>query len=430
MTVLFTDFYLSTIANIIVPFAESFYGLSIFSIMIIASIVASHYLLNKLFVIMKGNRTAFSKYKKIIRVIQLFLYALGIILLIGIILENKYYTINIISLVTISYSCSIVASLLVSLKLFKWYRENKNKFSLLFGLTIFFIFINNLISLPLFDLLLFEKPNEINHSTPVEFNFECTEDSIYCDVKQNLLNYQSYTLMTYILLFWISSIFLLHHHLKKLGKVKFIILVTLPIIIFYFQFIYQYNELYTLNDELKFDENIIYSIQVFILVLCYAGVGIFFGLGLRSVANLMKFSPSIENYLKMASYGIMLFILAANSTIVAIGIPPFGTPSMIFLPFASILIYVGIYYSVIAISNDVTVRKYIKNSTFGELKILGKFAESQMLDNMKDKVLRMSKQYSEQLHKQSNTDTTETEEDLKNYLEDAIKLFNTKNAKE
>ena len=132
----------------------------------------------------------------------------------------------------------------------------------------------------------------------------------------------------------------------------------------------------------------------------------------------------------MASYGIMLFILAANSTIVAIGIPPFGIPSMIFLPFASILIYVGIYYSVIAISNDVSVRKYIKNSTFDELKILGKFAESQMLDNMKDRVLRMSKQYSEQLHKQSNTDTTETEEDLKDYLEDAIKLFNTKKAKD
>ena len=61
---------------------------------------------------------------------------------------------------------------------------------------------------------------------------------------------------------------------------------------------------------------------------------------------------------------------------------------------------------------------------------MGKFAESQMLDNMKDKVLRMSKQYSEQLHKENNTDTTETEEDLKNYLEDAIKLFNNKNAKE
>ena len=281
MTILFIDFYLSTIANIIVPFAESFYGLSLFSIMIIASITASHYFLNKLFVIVKGNRTAFSKYKKVIRVIQLILYALGIMLLIDILLANKYYSINIISIVTISYSCSIVASLLVSLKLFSWYRENKNKFSLLFGLTIFFIFINNLISLPLFDSLLFEKPYEINHTTPVEFNFECTEASINCNVKQNLLNYQSYTLMIYILLFWISSILLLHHHIKKLGKVKFMILVTLPIIIFYFQFIYQYNELYNLNEELKFDENVIYSIQVFILVLCYAGVGIFFGLGLK-----------------------------------------------------------------------------------------------------------------------------------------------------
>ena len=243
MTVLFIDFYLSTIANIIVSFAESFYGLSIFLLMIIASIAASHYFLNKLFVMVKGNGTAFSKYKKIIRVIQLFLYALGIILLINILLENKYYTINIISIVTISYSCSIVVSLLVSAKLFSWYRENKNKFSFLFGLTFFFIFINNLVSLALFDLLLSEKPYEINHNTSVEFNFECTEASTYCDVKQDLLNYQSYTLMTYILLFWISSIFLLHHQIKKLGKVKFIILVTLPIIIFYFQFIYQYNEI-------------------------------------------------------------------------------------------------------------------------------------------------------------------------------------------
>ena len=92
MTVLFIDFYLSTIANIIVPFSESFYGLSIFLIMIIASIGASHYFLNKLFVIVKGNRTAFSKYKKVIRVIQLILYALGIMLLIDILLANKYYS--------------------------------------------------------------------------------------------------------------------------------------------------------------------------------------------------------------------------------------------------------------------------------------------------------------------------------------------------
>jgi len=166
--VLFTDFYLSTIINIIVPFAESVYGLSIFSILILASIVGSHYFLNKLFVMMKDNRTAFNKYKKIIRVIQLLLYALGIILLIGILLESKVYTVNIISIVTISYSCSIVASLLASLKLISWSRENKSKFSFLFGLSIFFIFINNLISLALFDLLLFEKPSVINYETPVE----------------------------------------------------------------------------------------------------------------------------------------------------------------------------------------------------------------------------------------------------------------------
>ncbi|MDQ2685812.1 MAG: hypothetical protein M3Y25_08225, partial [Thermoproteota archaeon] len=325
------------------------------------------------------------------------------------------------------YCCSIIGGLLVAFKLFIWSRESKNKFSFLFGLTISLIVINSIISLGLFDLLLSEKPSIITHRTPVEFNFECNTISLYCNIKQALITYQTYTLMAYVLLFWISNLFLLHHHIKRLGKLKFVVFITLPLILFYFQFFYQYEELYSLNDELKFDENIIYAIQIFLLVIFITFCGILYGLGLRSVSELLKFSSTVESYLKMASLGIIFFIICGNSTVAGIGIPPFGMPSIVFLPFAIVLLYVGIYYSLVSISNDISIRRFIKQSTFNELKIIGNLAQSQMMDNLKEKVMKMTKKYSDELHQQSNSETIESEEDLQSYLDEAIKIFKNNN---
>ena len=75
--------------------------------------------------------------------------------------------------------------------------------------------------------------------------------------------------------------------------------------------------------------------------------------------------------MKIASYGIILFFITAGATIVGTSIPPYGIASITFLPFSLVLFYVGIYYSIIAISNDISVRKYIKNSAYNELKIIG-----------------------------------------------------------
>jgi hypothetical protein len=212
--------------------------------------------------------------------------------------------------------------------------------------------------------------------------------------------------------------------MKKIGKIRFLTLTITPLILFFFAFIYNYDDLYSLNENLKFDENVIFALQIFIVNLSNTLCGILYGLGFKSVANLFKMSPNIEKYLRMAAYGIILFFISANATIVGAGMPPFGLPSIIFLPFALLLFYVGIYYSIIAISNDISIRKYIKNSAYDELKIMGNLAESQMIDNMKAKVLGMTKKYSKEIHEKSNSEALETDEDLKNYLDEAINIFN------
>lgn len=425
---LFIDFYISSITDVLNNFIKTTSGIALFLSLTILSMVASYFVINHILVILEKQRSIFPQYKRTFGLIQIFLYSLSVFLIVNIIVEHKFYSLNLGLIMLVSYGSSVVMSLFASLKLFSWFRDNKNRFSFLFGLSIFFIAINNLVSIILFALLLSEKPLEIDFLTPVIFNFECNEDTFYCLFKENIINIQSYTMMIYFAFFWISNYSLLHHHIKRIGRIRFFTLITLPIVLFFFVFIYHYDELYSLNENLQFDESVIFAFQIFLVILFITLCGILYGIGFRSVANLLKMSSHIEKYLKMASYGIILFFITANATIAGASMPPFGMPSIIFLPFALILFYVGIYHSIIAISNDISIRKYIKKSTYNELKIMGNLAESQMIDNMKEKVLGMTKKYSEEIHQKSNSETMETEEDLKNYLNDAINIFK-KNSK-
>jgi len=424
ISLLFVDLYVSSITDVATSFIQTTVGGALFVLLMILSLIGSLLVMSSIWKIIDKRNSIFSKYKVLFQVMQIVLYALSVFLMIEIILGNKYYTISLTSIVVVSYGSSILMSIFVSFKLFSWYKENKNKFSLLFGLAIFFLFVNNLVSILLFATLLSEKPFQIDITTPIVFNFECGDDSLFCIFKESVINIQSYTLMIYFSLFWICNYFLLHYQIKKIGKVRFFMLITLPLALFFFLFIYNYDELYSLTENMNFDESSAFMLQIFIGILSTALCGILYGIGFKSVANLLKVSPNVERYLIMASYGIILFFICVNATVIGSSFPPFGIPSIIFLPFASLLFYVGIYYSIIAISNDIRVRKYIKNSAYKELEIMGNLAQSQMMDNMKEKVLSMTKKYSKEIHQRSESESMETEEDLKSYLDEAINIFN------
>jgi hypothetical protein len=421
---LFIDLYVSSVTDVANSFVHSTAGGALFVSLMILSLFGSLVVMSRVWRMIDMKKSIFSQYKILFRVMQIILYSLSAILMIDIIFNHKYHTANLTSIMIVSYGSSIIMSLFVSFKLFSWYKENKNKFSFLFGLAIFFLFINNLVSIFLFATLLSEKPFEIDTTTAVVFNFECEDDTLYCMFKEGIVDIQSYTLMIYFSLFWICNYFLLHYQIKKIGKIRFFTLVTLPIVLFFFVFIYHYDELYSLTENMNFDESVVFMLQIFIVMFSIALCGILYGIGFKSVANLLKMSPHIERYLIMASYGIILFFICANATIVGASFPPFGIPSIIFLPFASLLFYVGIYYSSISISNDLRVRKYIKNSTYKELEIMGELAQSQMIDDMKVKVLAMTKKYSEEIHQKSESESMETDEDLRSYLDEAIRIFN------
>lgn len=420
---LFCDNFLSSSLDVMSDIVKNQAGLILFAFILIVSMIFSYLVLESIFELLQKKRSIFSKHKKVFRIMQITLYSLSLLLLADLLSDQKYYTINLNLIVLVSYGFSLSISLLASLKLFSWYRVNRSRFVILFGLTLFFIFINSVLSLFLFEVLLIEKPSEFDMSTPNIFDFECDENTINCILKENLLLLQNYSLAIYFVLFWVCTILLLHHHINKVGKVKFFALVALPIILFYFQFVYTYEDFFTISDELRFDENIAFAIQLFIATLLTAACGILFGWGLLSIANLLKISIRVERFLKIAAIGVVTFFISANATVASGGIPPFGAPNLVFLPFSLILIYVGVFYSITSIANDISIKKFIKNSTFNELKIMGNLAESQMLDDMKLRVLNMTKKFSNELQEKSNLEEGSSEDNMKDYLNDVIDIY-------
>lgn len=202
---LFVDYYISSITDVAIGFIQTTTGSVLFAIIMAMSLLGSFIIINHILTIVNNRKSIFSKYKMLLRIIQLILYSLSAFVLFDMITDSKYYTINLTLITIFSYGSSIVLSLLVSSKLLSWYKENKNKFSLLFGISIFFMFINLLVSIFLFATLLSEKPSEITMSTPVVFNFECTNDSLYCVFKMSVITLQSYSMMAYFALLWICN---------------------------------------------------------------------------------------------------------------------------------------------------------------------------------------------------------------------------------
>lgn len=418
---------MSSITDVVSDFVKNLPGFVLFMTVVIASLIASYVGMTKILDVLEQRKSVLSKYKKTFRIFQAILFSLSIILIIDILLQNAFYTSNLIAIMIVSYGSCALISLFFSIKLLSWFKENKNTYSLLFGLTILSIFINNLISILLFTFILTEKPFQIDYSTPIVFNFECSENTLYCFLKQNIINIQSYTVIAYYSFFWLSNLFLLNYHKRRIGRFRFYGLIAIPLVLYFFVFGYNYDDLYSINQEINIDESTIFAIQIFMLSMGTALCGLLYGIGFRSIANLLKISPNTERNLKLASYGTIIFFITAGSTLVGTNIHPFGMASVIFLPVSLIMLYVGVYYSILTISNDIKIKRFIRNSAYKELDIMGNLAQSQMMEGMKARVLSMTKSYSAELHEKDHSEPIESEDELKNYLDEAIKIFKQKN---
>lgn len=183
--------------------------------------------------------------------------------------------------------------------------------------------------------------------------------------------YQIASSASYILT-WIATVMLLRPYIEKFGKVRFWIMMGAPMTYYLIEFPLFSLGFFTPSE----DSNAMTNILIFSLSAVFAGI--LFGVAFLSIARTLKFGTAARNYMIIAVYGSVLFYIAGSAWTAQAAHPPYGLISVSFTGLSCYLIYNGLYFSAVSISQDMALRQSIKKSVMEQSKLLHNIGTAEM----------------------------------------------------
>src|SRR5215216_5916478 len=434
------DISLSNISDIIS--ISTSWGFSAFIAIAIVYAVGQYLILE--FVKQKSKRIRmksphFNKLSTIITIVQYVLTTIIVFIILQIFVNSYYYTSLLTWSSSISYAIATVIMVILALELFSWYRSNRNFILLLYGVSFIITSISIVSSLVFFTVILLGMPAKVISPSPSELTSEQEEfghgpeqeevghgpDIRKFDQSTILGKVQTVFVTSHIasfLLLWGSSAMLLHTYSKKLGKVKFWTIITIPIASFLSIFVIVTPFVLSIShDSRDMDTIFIVIVDALGYTLPALVSSILFGLPFWMIARSLSYSSTLKDYMIIAGSGFALFGLATTGSVMLASYPPFGLASVLFVGLSSYPILMGIYSAAISMSEDVRLRQSIRKSAIDESKFLVSVGSGQMEQKIEKKVIEMAKDNAASMTEQTGVQLSLTEHDMKQYLSTVLK---------
>jgi hypothetical protein len=366
-------------------------------------------------VIMGTKHAHLNVIHKLVSIAQYALVALIVFIILQMTITSSYFVVILSTAIEISYTLSIIILAFLAQQFFSWFKSDRNSVVLLYGLAAAALSINAGFTL-LYVVDLFT-----NQPTTIQPHILHTSASPSSASTFNLAYVISSVLS--FLVTWIATAFLLRHYSKRLGRTVYWIIVSVPLVYFLGQFQPLFLNLfsaYRLNDPVTF--GIIYTL-VFNLSKPLGGV--MFGIAFWSVARGIH-QGQVREYMIISAYGLVL-LFTSNQGIILVNLdyPPLGLATISFVGLSSYLILVGIYSAAISIAQDVKLRQTIKKIAIKESRLLDSIGFAEVERQIVQNVLSTIKQNQENMKYETGIDTSLDENDVTNYLLEAIKETKT-----
>ena len=371
------------------------------------------YLLLKYAIIRERFKTRFMiLIEKSVIALQYVLLGILIISLIQMIFTSSYSSILLKAVTWINYSMSIIFLGLLSRRFLSWYYIRRNKVLLTYAVAMIFLCINSFIVIAdvTYELTGQRGPENIH---PVKSSLSRITSA------DNLVN--SAYLVTSMLAFistWFATVLFLKHYSNKIGKAKYWILVSIPLVYFLTQF---QAVLINLLTPIRLSDPILFGITYTLVFSASKPIGgILFGIAFWIVSRGLG-HRQVKEYMIISGYGLLLFITANQHQVLQLNpYPPFGLPTICYVGLASYLILIGVYSSALSVANDVELRRSIRKSVQENSDLIGNIGEAQFEDQLQKRVLRKTKALSEKLIGETGIASSLEESDIHEYVISAI----------
>ena len=355
------------------------------------------------------RRKQFNILERMMPVAQYALVAILVLVNLQIILNNQYSTVLLRIGIVVSYGLAVIIMGLLSFSLFSWFRVNRSLVILLYALATIMISIYVISVGIIFDFALLEKPAIFTSQSEIEFT-----SLIPGTFDEVLYSLQTYLSIIFFFLIWGGTILLLRENIYRIGRVKFWVLLSAPIMAWSVFFLLFYQ---SLGSSIPMDDDPIKSIVIPILLIMSSQITaqILIGINFRSVAKAIHI-PIIRDYMMITAYGFVLFFTATSTTISAAGYPPFGFINILLLGPFSFLILNGLYRSAICVAEDSQLRQSIRIMAKGESSLIDAGAAAEIQKETQNKVMGAVRASAKLLEEKSGVKPSLTDTEIQDYL--------------
>jgi hypothetical protein len=193
------------------------------------------------------------------------------------------------------------------------------------------------------------------------------------------------------LIMWIATSIFLSQYRFKLGKIKYFLLIGIPLIYYIFPFQNYFGDVFFyLMQSSPVSFSIIYILSF--SATKQAGA-LLFSLAFWTAAALVH-DNRVRQSLLISSIGMAILFGSLDITPLQYRVfPPYGLITEAFIPVGSCLLFVGIFTSAKYISRDAELRKEFYKSAASQLALLKAIGVSQMEKELEKKVKFLDKQY-------------------------------------
>jgi hypothetical protein len=349
---------------------------------------------------------------------QFAITAILVLVILQMVTMSRYSNGMIIAITTISYVLSIFLMFTLARRFFSWYSSNRSIVVIFYAISSTLLATNAILTLILVDIILLQLPSEVRpHSGLVSPTLSLFFASI--SLTSILNNAYVITTVASYVSFWLSTALLLYHYSERLGRTKYWISLTIPLLFFLTQFMPFFVDLFS---SFRQSEPILFSLIYSVTFTLSKPVGgILFGVAFWMVARSLPQKGIVRDYFIISGFGIVL-LFTSNQGIILVSFtyPPFGLATVSFLGISSYLILVGIYSSAISISEDNKLRKSIRNHAMKEAKLLENIGTAQVQQEIERRVITLTRKTRDSMVEDTGIAPSLSDVDIKKYLDDVI----------
>jgi hypothetical protein len=366
-------------------------------------------------------RLSAATFRKIISIIQYIITAIIIFVILQIVFYSQYSNAAITGVMAISYTTAAVTMGLLAYLFFNWFNQNRRSGGLtilLYGLSSAVLVLNTVIGVAFLYTLSEHKGAMTGpRSATLTINVAGPIDSILNQL------YIITSILGFILM-WSATAILLRSYSRRVGKAKYWLLASIPLVYFISQFL-------TLFSDQLASMLAVYPV-LFTLIFIFSKPvgGILFGAAFYSIGR-GSTTPQgnfVRDYMTLAAYGVLLFFVSSQNTVAQMPYPPFGVIAASFVGLSAYIMFLGLYSSAICVSHDAKLRQLIRRSAIQEVKFLESIGRAQMEQELQKRVLTIAKKNSDSMIEETGVQPSISENDMKLYLEEVMKEIKVRKA--